>query len=461
MLNRRVLNRHAVSWAVAAAAFLAGGAAIAAETKKGVLEPYVAEPSPAFIQVVGTDMDGPVFADAAGHTLYIFGGGRREGGGYGGGGDPKDKSKCQDSMDKVTTGNMAPYPADMELPDLATRKTCAQVWPPLYASADAKPVGNWSIITRDDGKKQWAYDHSAVYTSVLDAVHLGYGRARGGHLAQGAAGTVRTPVGPKSDLPAQFAIESMPTGRMLTLIEGFSVYTWDKDGPNKSNCDQTCQASWKPVLAAATAPLAHGDWGIIERSPGIYQWAFRKKPLYALVGDVQKRSFHGADMPGWHNVYTTPAPAFPKGFTVQDNPGGAVLTDPNGKTVYIFACIEDSADQQSCDHPSTTQQYRLAICGGFDPKRCNAQFPYVTADKGAKSASQIWAIKDIDPMTGRYVDAGTPGSVHVWTFRDRPLYTFARDSAPGDVRANAWGEGNGWRNGFHAFWVREEFRRQF
>lgn len=454
-----MLNRYVVSCAVAAVAFMAGGAGIAAETKKAATEPYVADPAPAFVQVIGTDMDGPVFADAAGHTLYTFGGGRREGG-YGGGGDPKDKSKCQDTLDKVTTGNMAPYPADMELPDLATRKTCAQVWPPLYASDDAKPVGDWSIITRDNGRKQWAYDHSAVYTSVLDNAPGDVNG--GGHLhAQGASGTMRTPIGPKADLPAQFAIESMPTGRLLTLIEGFSVYTSDKDGPNKSNCDLTCQASWKPVQAAATAPQAHGDWSIIERSPGIYQWTFRKKPLYALIGDMQKRSAHGADIPGWHNVYTTPAPAWPKGFTVQNNPGGAVLTDANGKTIYIFACIEDSADQQSCDHPTTTQQYRLAICGGFDPKRCNAQFPYVTADKGAKSTSQIWAIKDVDPTTGRYTAPGAPGSVHVWTFRDRPLYTYAQDAAPGEVRANAFGEGNGWRNGFHAFWTREEFRKQF
>ena len=27
--------------------------------------------------------------------------------------------------------------------------------------------------------------------------------------------------------------------------------------------------------------------------------------------------------------------------------------------------------------------------------------------------------------------------------------------------AHSWGEGNGWRNGFHAFWVREEFRKQY
>jgi predicted lipoprotein with Yx(FWY)xxD motif len=33
---------------------------------------------------------------------------------------------------------------------------CAQNWPPLLASADAKPSGKWSVITRDDGAKQWA-----------------------------------------------------------------------------------------------------------------------------------------------------------------------------------------------------------------------------------------------------------------------------------------------------------------
>ena len=34
---------------------------------------------------------------------------------------------------------------------------CAGNWPPLKASADAKPMGDYSTITRDDGSKQWAY----------------------------------------------------------------------------------------------------------------------------------------------------------------------------------------------------------------------------------------------------------------------------------------------------------------
>ena len=29
--------------------------------------------------------------------------------------------------------------------------------PPLMASADAKPTGDWTIVARDDGKMMWAY----------------------------------------------------------------------------------------------------------------------------------------------------------------------------------------------------------------------------------------------------------------------------------------------------------------
>jgi predicted lipoprotein with Yx(FWY)xxD motif len=41
--------------------------------------------------------------------------------------------------------------------------TCAQNWPPLTASADAKPVGDFTIITRDDGTLQWAYKGKPLY----------------------------------------------------------------------------------------------------------------------------------------------------------------------------------------------------------------------------------------------------------------------------------------------------------
>lgn len=41
---------------------------------------------------------------------------------------------------------------------------CAQNWPPLLAAADAKPAGDWTVVTRDDGSKMWAYKGKPLYT---------------------------------------------------------------------------------------------------------------------------------------------------------------------------------------------------------------------------------------------------------------------------------------------------------
>ncbi|WP_343608210.1 hypothetical protein [Roseateles sp.] len=46
---------------------------------------------------------------------------------------------------------------------------CATNWPPLMARAEDKASGDWSIITRDDGSKQWAYKGKPLYFWVKDA----------------------------------------------------------------------------------------------------------------------------------------------------------------------------------------------------------------------------------------------------------------------------------------------------
>jgi predicted lipoprotein with Yx(FWY)xxD motif len=40
---------------------------------------------------------------------------------------------------------------------------CATNWPPFMAGSDAKASGDWSIIARDDGGKQWAYKGKPLY----------------------------------------------------------------------------------------------------------------------------------------------------------------------------------------------------------------------------------------------------------------------------------------------------------
>ncbi|AEV60161.1 COG4315 family predicted lipoprotein [Pseudomonas ogarae] len=45
---------------------------------------------------------------------------------------------------------------------------CAANWPPLKVEDGDKSMGKWSVITRDDGTKQWAYDGKPLYTFVRD-----------------------------------------------------------------------------------------------------------------------------------------------------------------------------------------------------------------------------------------------------------------------------------------------------
>ena len=45
---------------------------------------------------------------------------------------------------------------------------CEAAWPPLKADDKAKPVGAWTVISRDDGSKQWAYKTKPLYTFAKD-----------------------------------------------------------------------------------------------------------------------------------------------------------------------------------------------------------------------------------------------------------------------------------------------------
>ena len=58
-------------------------------------------------------------------------------------------------------------------PDTATSSACnggcARNWPPLAAAADADESGKFTVITRDDGSKQWAYDGQPLYLWINDS----------------------------------------------------------------------------------------------------------------------------------------------------------------------------------------------------------------------------------------------------------------------------------------------------
>jgi predicted lipoprotein with Yx(FWY)xxD motif len=69
----------------------------------------------------------------------------------------------------VNASGMTLYTFDMDTPGKsACNGPCAALWPPVLVGADAKTGGELSIVTRDDGAKQWAYKGRPVYTYAAD-----------------------------------------------------------------------------------------------------------------------------------------------------------------------------------------------------------------------------------------------------------------------------------------------------
>ena len=448
----RLMTRMALAATGASLVSTFGISVAASEAPQGAdSQKYLAEPMPPGVQVVTTERDGYVFADIKGLTFYTA---PRSGQGASlASGDLPGKSKCNDVRITESFGRQNPWPAGLTVPNAENRPTCVQVWPPLYADADAKPTGAWNVITRDDGKRQWAYRGQAVYTSWLDRRPgdvLGASRAGPGGGSGG-----RNAIGPVPNIPPEFTTVPTVRGQMLRSADQAIVYAAAQDGVNRSTCSGDCLKTWEPILASALA-VSRGEFSVFEREPGIKQWAFQGRPLYARA---QRRTAHdvsddGGELSEWREVFVQRALSPPNEFTLQDTFAGQVLADRSGKPIYVYSCVEDTEDELACDYPEAAQDYRLAICGNGDPARCQEQFPYVPAAKDAKSESRLWSVMWIDPMTGRRAMAQQPGAISVWAFRDRPVYTFSGDVEAGEIPlAHGFGEFSGRNNGYIVFMI--------
>jgi predicted lipoprotein with Yx(FWY)xxD motif len=74
---------------------------------------------------------------------------------------------------------------------------CATNWPPLFAADDAKTAGDYTVVVRDDGKKQWAYKgHPLYYWKDDKKAGDAEGDKRGGNWSLVATGATNVNYGP-------------------------------------------------------------------------------------------------------------------------------------------------------------------------------------------------------------------------------------------------------------------------
>ncbi len=70
----------------------------------------------------------------------------------------------------VNAKGMTLYTFDKDTPGKSVcNGQCATNWPPMLVGDGGKAIGDWTIVVRDDGLKQWAYKGKPVYGWVKDA----------------------------------------------------------------------------------------------------------------------------------------------------------------------------------------------------------------------------------------------------------------------------------------------------
>lgn len=103
-------------------------------------------------------------------------------------------------------------------------------------------------------------------------------------------------------------VQTVPvTSRNGILVDAnnyMTLYTFDKDTANRSNCKGDCLNAW-PALVAPNSMMSVGQYTTFQRDDGSYQWAVNGKPLYYFVKDKKAGDMMGDNVKNvWHVVRT-------------------------------------------------------------------------------------------------------------------------------------------------------------
>ena len=283
--------------------------------------------------------------------------------------------------------------------------------------------GDWSVVTRDDGTKQWALKGKPLYTYAKDA-RPGDGSGNG---VDGAWHIALAKFGEGYKMPDGLALldSANASGQALVNEQGMPLYTLDKDpkGGKPTCVAQPCSDHWSPYLAAQLARPV-GDFTVVDRGDGVFQWAFKGKPLYAYDGDIEAGDTNGEVDQYWH-VATIMRNFMPTGVMVAHNRfGGANLALSDGRTLYVRDRVVGT---------NTGHNMRTGIRGN----------PMVGKILGTASCTadctKTWipltAAPDAQP-SGYWDVATRDDGGKQWTYRGYAVYSNVGDKNPGDMVGN-------------------------
>jgi len=88
---------------------------------------------------------------------------------------------------------------------------------------------------------------------------------------------------------------------VLSDTNGKTLYTFDLDGENQSNCHGGCLVTW-PAFTTDLQTLPK-PFGVHQRANGEFQVTLNGSPLYFFIGDQKPGDINGDNLGGtWHII---------------------------------------------------------------------------------------------------------------------------------------------------------------
>jgi predicted lipoprotein with Yx(FWY)xxD motif len=193
---------------------------------------------------------------------------------------------------------------------------CTLQWLPLAAPALGMPVGDFSIVTRPDGSKQWAYKRHPLYQfggDKLPGDTHGIGVDKRWRIAAVSENFCPQDVSVVTfngygdalswagkTLYGGYPFEKRWGGRNLHETFSHNAYYKGKRLGPAACVDSECLKRWQPLLAAADAQSG-GFWEIVKRPDGSRQWAYKGYALYTYAGDKSPSDHSGQATYDFHD----------------------------------------------------------------------------------------------------------------------------------------------------------------
>lgn len=317
---------------------------------------------------------------------------------------------------------------------------CATRFPPFVAEMTIAPAGDWSIVTRDDGTKQWTYQGKPLYhfggedppDPKSDGSPLGGSRARdpalldtGSKLYSPDPDWKRAAFTPSKSMaiPAGITLRSHAVANGYAFVlsnTGMVIYAMGTP-PKEQDA-----AQWLPVDAPGLA-VPMGDFSLVtRRADGRRQWAYKGYLLYSYRGDYSPTDLNGLTAGKEVHAALAYANYMPSSVDIRFVAArGPIMMTKEGRTLY------------------TQLGYRLQYGGRLS--RDGYSYAYADAKhvgtRGCVDAClQKWqplvAEAEAQPSGFWEIETRTDNGVRQWAYKGAPLYTFVGDQKAGDLAGN-------------------------